>query len=343
MGLYASCSATLAPVSDAPLRIAVLGGVPPSLGGGGLEIQARETALALARRGHEVFHAEREPAARPFDLLHAFSAEANVCMMLSHWRLNPAPLVVSPVLVVAPGHERRERLVARLPLASFGPRARAELLARADLTIAQTMHELGLVRALGAGACAVVPNGVTPVQATAAPDGTPDAGTYALLLGTVSARKRQTDVVRALAGIPTVVAGGIDGGASERTAFDAALADAGPTATWLGEVDDPGAVRGLLAGARALVHLSRAEGQSLALIEALSVGTPIVVSRLPANIELAAAHPQHVHLVDDLGEVAGVLRTLGPRPERAPAIPTWDDVAAHLEKHYRRLVATTEP
>lgn len=327
-------------MSSDPLRIAVLGGVPPSLGGGGLEVQIRETSVALARRGHEVFHVAREPHARPFDVLHAFSAEASVCQDLAHWRRNPAPLVVSPVLVVAPGTERRERLAARLPLQSYGPRARADLLRRADLTIAQTQHELALVRSLGASDVALIPNGVAPVSATTVPPGTPPTGTYALLLGTVSARKRQADVVSALTGIPVVIAGGFEGNAMERATFHAALSAAGPAATWLGEVEDAGAVRALLAGARALVHLSRAEGQALALIEALSVGTPIVVSKLPANIELHAAHPDHVYLVDDVGSLPAVMASLPARAPLAPRVPTWDDVAELLEPHYRRLTDT---
>ena len=65
------------------LRIAVVGGVPASLGGGGLEVQVRETVAALQRAGHEVFSVAGEPQPRPFDVLHAFSAEPDVCQWLS--------------------------------------------------------------------------------------------------------------------------------------------------------------------------------------------------------------------------------------------------------------------
>jgi glycosyltransferase involved in cell wall biosynthesis len=319
--------------ADPPLTVALVGGVPPSLGGGGLETQVAETLAALRRAGHEAFHVAREDRARPFDVLHAIGAEPDVCQWLAHWRRSPAPLVVSPVLVVPPGQERRERLAARVPLASFGPRMRADLLRRADLVVAQTAHEARLLEQLGARRAVTIPNGVTPVPAGDLPAGLPDG--YALLLGTVSARKRQAATVAALDGVPVVIAGGFDGGTEERTAFEQLVGRTG--ATWLGEVGEAPVVRALLRGARALVHLSRAEGQSLALIEALSEGTPIVVSRLPANTELAQRYPEHVHLVDGPEQAAAVVAALGERPAQAPAVPTWDDVAAQLLSLYAEL------
>ena len=96
-------------------------------------------------------------------------------------------------------------------------------------------------------------------------------------------------------------------------------------------------MRALLRGARALVHLSSAEGQSLAVLEALSEGTPVIVSPLPANRELRERYPEHVVLADGPDAVPAALAALGDVERATPDVPTWDDVAAELEAAYRGL------
>jgi len=238
------------------------------------------------------------------------------------------------VVVVAPGMaERIVKATAKVPVATEN-RVRALALRRADVVIALTDAEAELVSALGAKRVEVIGNGVDPAPDVAAPEGLPER--FVLLLGTVSARKRQREIVDALAaagGWPLVVAGGWDGPPDGREAFAAAVARTG--GTWLGEVA-PGVARAVLGRAAALVHLSGAEGQSLAVLEALADGTRVIASPLPAQRELAARHPGWVELVDGPEEVPAALGRAAPAQD-APSIPTWDDVAAQVERVYRSV------
>jgi glycosyltransferase involved in cell wall biosynthesis len=322
------------------VRIGVLGGVPAALGGGGLELQVQRTSEALRARGHEVVRVEAAGREADWDVLHAFGSEGNVQWYLSHWTRHRSPLVLSPVIVASPGRQEWAlRLASRLPGLATHEGQRRALLRRADLLVAITAYERHLVR-LVAGRerpVAVIPNGVDPVR-----PGPPEPGLvgHALLVGGISARKRQAEVVEALAGSgPVVVAGAFAGTPAERSRFEAAVARA--RATWLGDVGDPARIARLQRDAAAVVHLSRAEVQSLAVLEALAQGTPVVLSDLPSHRELAAAHPAHVRIARGPEEVPGLVSALrdAPPPAPTPAIPTWDDVAARLEAGYRGLAA----
>ena len=61
------------------------------------------------------------------------------------------------------------------------------------------------------------------------------------------------------------------------------------------------ALRGLIAQARGLLMPSLAEGFGLPIIEALSLGTPVVASNLPAHLEVGADFARYL----DPGDVAG--------------------------------------
>jgi glycosyltransferase involved in cell wall biosynthesis len=263
-----------------------------------------------------------------------------VHFFLAHWRRNPAPFVVSAVVVVAPGRaEQRQRIGSHLPIPAFGPRMRVEILERADAAVALTEHEAALLRAFAGrkvGRTVVIPNGVDRLDPAPPPAGLPEG--YAALVGAVSARKRQAATVDALGarGVPSVVVGGFEGTGAERASFERTVQATG--GQWLGEVDAV-TVRAVVRGARALVHLSSAEGQSLAVLEAIAEGTPALVSPLPANRELAGTYPTHVTLCDDDARAAEALAALGERPAPAP-VPTWDDVAARLDALYREVGAT---
>ena len=325
----------------APLRIGFMGRIPPPLGGAGLEQQMSLTAAALGRLGHDVFHVEAGAEDDRLELLHAFGSEPAVWHHLRHWTRNPAPLVVTSVLVVSPGRqERMLRLSARLPGVMGGGRMRAEVLRRADAVVAGTEYERELVTgAFGADPhwTVVIGNGAERVAPGALPDGVPASG-YALLIGSVSARKRQAAVVEALAGsAPVVIAGAFHGDGAQQRQWEATVRRAG--ATWLGHVGDAAALAALRQGAGALVHLSEAEVESLAVLECLAQGTPALLSDIPSHRALARRYPGLVELAGDPRSLpAAFERTRAKRPSEPAPVPSWDDVAAALEALYRRVL-----
>lgn len=319
------------------MKVGLLGGVPAAIGGGGLELQIDRTAAALSERGHDIVRVERADADSRWDVLHAIGAEAGVQFALHHWTRNRTPLVVSPVLVVAPGWQERLTVVtSRLPLVSETARGRRALLRRADAVVAITAYERDVVRRITAGSveATVVPNGVDVV---AVADTSPvDGSGYLVVVGTVSSRKRQADLLRALpAGERVVVIGGFHGSNRERARWERLVEER--EATWLGEVRDPAVVARVVADAGALVHLSRAEVQALAVLEALALGTPAVLSDIPSHRELVQRYPGWVALAEGGSDVERARATLRPS-DAAPRLPTWDEVAAQLESVYGGVV-----
>jgi glycosyltransferase involved in cell wall biosynthesis len=321
------------------LRIGFLGGVPPAMGGGGLEVQMRRTAVALEARGHSVVFLASAPPDAEWDVAHAFGAEGDVQHALAHWTRRRTPYVISPVIVASPGvDEAAVVLGARLRGIATHAGMRRRALQGADALVAITEYERRVIRRLvgRSSRVEVVPNGVDPAASPASAA----RGEHILLLGSVTARKRQREVIEALAGAGTVVVAGAFGGPPEALdAWEEAVRRSG--ATWLGEVSDPAAVVRLQRDAIALVHLSRAEVQSLAVIETLAHGTPVVLSDIPSHRELATAHPGWVRVAAGPEDVRGLVEELRDRPPAGPPprIPSWDDVAQQLETLYRSLVA----
>lgn len=328
-------------MSTRPLRIALLGGVPELLGGGGLEHQLRRTSAALRELGHDARPAHAWSAGDAIDVVHAFNHGGDIAHFVEHWRRTPAAFVFSPVLVVQPSHEWRTRVGRHLPIPAFPARAIRTLVGKADVTIGLTAWEADLMAQLGGvdrARCVVIGNGVDPVEPAGELPALPDG--FVVSVGSVSGRKRQAAVAAALTGtgVPYVVIGGAEGD-TDPDAFQRAVTATG--GTWLGELHDPATIRGIVRQARAHAQLSEREGQSLAVLEALTEGTPVLASDLPSHRELRDAHPGWVTIVDGPEALAHAAATVARPAGAAPQIPSWREIAEQLVDAYR--VAMTRP
>lgn len=186
----------------------------------------------------------------------------------------------------------------------------------ADLVLAPSAATAGeLRRDYRVEEVEVVPNvtGGLPVAAPPAPEAgqrLPEPG-YLLFVGRLRIRKGVEVLLEALRGLPgarLLIAG--DGEHREALERKAAELGLGPAAVFLGRCG-PARVRGLLAGAAALVVPSTYEGMPLVVLEAMEAGLPVVASRVSGIPEVVVdgetgwlVPPEDPRrLADALGEV----------------------------------------
>ena len=162
------------------------------------------------------------------------------------------------------------------------------------------------------------------------PDGPSADGDYVLAVGTLEPRKNLERAAEAAsrAGVELRVVGARGWGGVSPNGV-----------RWLGEVGDEELAR-LLRGARALVYPSLYEGFGIPILEAMSVGTPVVTSRGGATEEVAGGAAVLVDPLDPASIAAGIddadrrrdeLRALGLARARSFS---WDDVARRTVEVY---------
>ena len=102
----------------------------------------------------------------------------------------------------------------------------------------------------------------------------------------------------------------------------------------------------LLAGARALLMPSFAEGYGLPVFEALELGTPVIAADLPVYREVAGAIPEYLPVDDQAGwegAIVEYLRDSGPRAAQLQrmqgfAVPDWQSHFAVVERWLAKVV-----
>jgi glycosyltransferase involved in cell wall biosynthesis len=187
-----------------------------------------------------------------------------------------------------------------------------------------------VVELLGVDPARIEVIGVPPPEGLS-PEGARAEGDYVLAVGTLEPRKNLARAAQAAerAGAELRVVGARGWGDVVANGV-----------RWLGEVDDAELAR-LLRGARALVYPSLYEGFGIPILEAMSVGTPVVTSRGGATEEVAGGAAVLVDPRDASSIAAGIeeadrrrdeLRALGLA--RAAEF-AWDDVARRTVDVYR--------
>ena len=95
----------------------------------------------------------------------------------------------------------------------------------------------------------------------------------------------------------------------------------------LGRCDDA-AMAGWIAGARALLMPSFAEGFGIPVIEALALGTPVIASNLPVFREIAGDIPEYIDPLDQAGWEQAICAFSGDDPARSRQLALMADYRA---------------
>ncbi|MCE4268197.1 glycosyltransferase [Rhodococcus globerulus] len=323
------------------MRIAFVGGVPNIMGGGGLEVQMAETALALRSSGHSVAVWGNDLDSEDIDVLHIYGADPASWNYLRNWTRNRVPVVVSPIAVFdTPFAGMMERWISRLKI---GPTNTANMrrgvVAAADHLIALHPAERDWIcRSYDRPATevSVIPNGSSAISSSSAVSGE----SYICVVGTVGARKGQLDLLgtwnRALPDLRVI--GGLTPNWKDAHAFEQAIA-ARVNATWVGALPRQDVWHAQHA-ALATISFSVSEGESLALLDSLRLGRPVLVRKSSSALQMKERYGSQVRIFDGRDSLVAQINELRDSAKSDDVVrpPSWDDVALELQLIYRSLL-----
>lgn len=179
--------------------------------------------------------------------------------------------------------------------------------------------------------------------------GLPDR--FVLTLATLEPRKGLDVLLAALAGIgaerPVLVSVGSPGWGGVAPLAAAATAGLRPTdIRVLGRLDDAD-LAAVMIRAQALVVPSRAEGFGLPVVEAMALGVPVIISDVPALVEVAGGAAEMVPTGDAEALTSALVHVLGDDRRRQELIElghdragehSWEAVARRAWALYQRLL-----
>jgi len=170
---------------------------------------------------------------------------------------------------------------------------------------------------------------------------------YFIHLARLVAHKAQDDSIRAFKKLKTtdklVIAGSASFDDVEYMEELKLLAKDDPRIVFTGHLSGS-TLKSLVANCRAMVHPSRSEGLSVSILEAMSNAKVVIMSDIPANLELID-HSGIAVPVGDIEKLASAMqwvmddpKTAMERGERGRAIIkrlfSWESVARHIEYVY---------
>lgn len=317
----------------------MLGGVPDVVGGGGLENQIRETLGALRELGIDAQQHRPDPSWQPH-LIHAFGADPATWNHLKNSAVR-VPLVLSPVLVIESRLQRQ--LLGGLTSRRFGVSTslsmRAELIRAAAHVVALNQREAHVLTTrfgVDAERMSVVGNGS---RATASASRDPQAESI-VCVGTVGTRKAQFDLVsRWPAAFPELrIIGSVDATFAQADEFFRAVSER-PNITYVGPLAQELVWR---EQRRALATISNSsdEGQSLALLDSVALGRPVLIRESASGRALMQEFPTAVRLIP-AESPCGPTHIQWARSAAVSGRPlTWAEVAQCLREIYGQLLGS---